>query len=99
MIRLLRPLCLSLLLLLVLSSGSAPGQQLSAFANGHRIFAGPPDGDGPWMVRAYYSDPEMVREDVKNGLVSAQAARDIYKAVIDPKTFTIDQAATKKLRE
>ena len=43
-------------------------------------------------------DPEMVREDVKNGLVSAQAARDIYKAVIDPKTFTIDQAATKKLR-
>jgi len=30
--------------------------------------------------------------------VSLQAARDIYKIVIDPATFKIDQAATKKLR-
>jgi N-methylhydantoinase B len=43
-------------------------------------------------------DPEMVRKDVHNGLVSFEAARDIYKVVVDPKTFTIDQAATKKLR-
>jgi hypothetical protein len=41
----------------------------------------------------------MVREDVKNGLVSPQAARDIYKAVINLTTFEIDRAATKKLRE
>jgi N-methylhydantoinase B len=41
----------------------------------------------------------MVREDVKNGLVSQQAARDIYKVVVDPTTFKIDEAATKKLRE
>jgi N-methylhydantoinase B len=44
-------------------------------------------------------DPEMVREDVENELVSLQAARDVYKVVIDPATFKIDQAATKKLRE
>ena len=31
-------------------------------------------------------------------LVSPQAARDIYKTVVDPKTFEIDQAATKILR-
>jgi hypothetical protein len=41
----------------------------------------------------------MVREDVQNQLVSLQAARDIYKVVIDPATFEIDLAATKKLRE
>ena len=44
-------------------------------------------------------DAEMVREDVRNQLVSLQAARDIYKVVIDPATFKIDAAATKKLRE
>jgi N-methylhydantoinase B/oxoprolinase/acetone carboxylase alpha subunit len=44
-------------------------------------------------------DPEMVREDVQNQLVSRQAARDIYKVIIDPATFKVDQAATKKLRE
>jgi N-methylhydantoinase B len=44
-------------------------------------------------------DPEMVREDVRNQLVSLQAAHDIYKVVVDPATFKIDLAATKKLRE
>ena len=44
-------------------------------------------------------DPEMVREDVENELVSPQAAREVYKVVIDPATFKIDQAATKNLRE
>ena len=41
----------------------------------------------------------MVREDVENELVSLQAAREIYKVVIDPATLRIDQAATKKLRQ
>jgi len=44
-------------------------------------------------------DPEMVREDVRNQLVSLQAARDVYKVIIDPATLTVDQAATKRLRE
>jgi N-methylhydantoinase B/oxoprolinase/acetone carboxylase alpha subunit len=44
-------------------------------------------------------DPEMVREDVENELVSLEAARDIYKVAIDPATFKIDQRATKALRE
>ena len=43
-------------------------------------------------------DPEMVREDVENELVSLQAARDIYKVAIDPESFQIDQEATKALR-
>jgi N-methylhydantoinase B len=44
-------------------------------------------------------DPEMVRKDVRNGLVSFEVARDVYKVVVKPKTFQVDEAATKKLRE
>lgn len=44
-------------------------------------------------------DPEMVRKDVRNGLVSFEAARDIYKVIVNPSSFKVDEAATKKLRE
>jgi N-methylhydantoinase B len=43
-------------------------------------------------------DPELVREDVANGLVSVGLAAKTYKLAIDPKTFEIDRPATKKLR-
>lgn len=43
-------------------------------------------------------DPEMVREDVENELVSLQAAREVYKVVIDPATLKVDRAATQVLR-
>ncbi len=43
-------------------------------------------------------DPAMVLEDVENELVSVQAARDVYKVVIDARTLQIDQAATAALR-
>ena len=41
---------------------------------------------------------EDVREDVRQGYVTAKAAAERYGVVIDPKTFAIDQAATDKLR-
>jgi N-methylhydantoinase B len=43
-------------------------------------------------------DPEMVRLDVKKEFVSLQAAKEVYKVVIDPKTLEIDQKATTALR-
>ncbi len=43
-------------------------------------------------------DPEAVRKDVWNGLVSVERAKEVYKVVIDPETFTVDQDATKALR-
>jgi N-methylhydantoinase B len=43
-------------------------------------------------------EPEKVREDVLNEFVSLQAARDIYKVVLNPKTLEIDQVSTRKLR-
>jgi N-methylhydantoinase B len=43
-------------------------------------------------------DPEMVRKDVENRLVSVGAARDVYNVAIDPDGFRIDEAETTKLR-
>jgi N-methylhydantoinase B len=43
-------------------------------------------------------DPEAVKMDVKNELVSIKAARDICKVVLDPDTLAIDYDATQSLR-
>jgi N-methylhydantoinase B len=43
-------------------------------------------------------DPEMVREDVADELVSLKAARAIYKVVINPKTLQVEPDATRALR-
>jgi N-methylhydantoinase B len=39
-----------------------------------------------------------VREDVRQGYVSAKAAAELYGVVIDPETFVVDEAATERLR-
>jgi N-methylhydantoinase B len=41
---------------------------------------------------------EDVREDVRQGYVSVQAAAQRYGVVVDAETFAVDQAATDKLR-
>ena len=41
---------------------------------------------------------EEVREDVRQGYVSAQAAAELYGVVIDAETFVVDISATDKLR-
>ena len=41
---------------------------------------------------------EDVREDVRQGYVSVQAAAEKYGVVMDGETFAVDQAATDKLR-
>ena len=43
-------------------------------------------------------DPEAVRMDVKNGLVSIEMARDVYKVSLDPETLEIYESATQKMR-
>ena len=43
-------------------------------------------------------DPEMVENDVKDGYVSLEKAKEDYGVVIDPKTFKVDMEATRKLR-
>jgi N-methylhydantoinase B len=41
---------------------------------------------------------EKVHDDVRQGYVTVEAARDLYGVVIDPDTLELDQAATDQLR-
>ncbi len=43
-------------------------------------------------------DPELVREDVVNGFVSAERARDVYHVAVNERTNAVDYAKTRKLR-
>ena len=43
-------------------------------------------------------DPKAVAADVRNGLVSVERAREVYKVVVDARTFALDEEATKALR-
>jgi N-methylhydantoinase B len=43
-------------------------------------------------------DPERVLRDVRNDLVSLEAARADYGVVIDPAALAVDAAATRRLR-
>lgn len=42
---------------------------------------------------------DRVRDDVMDGLVSLQRAREVYGVVLDPETFEIEDGATEKLRK
>lgn len=44
-------------------------------------------------------DPARVLEDIRSGLVSVEGARTMYGVVIDPKSETVEQAATERARE
>jgi N-methylhydantoinase B len=59
----------------------------------HVIFAGG-GGLGPPTER----DPSLVLEDVQNGIVSLDAAREVYRVEIDPSTMMIDFEATARAR-
>jgi N-methylhydantoinase B len=47
----------------------------------------------------YRRQPASVADDVRNGKVSATAAREVYGVAVDPETFAVDDAATRRLRE
>lgn len=44
-------------------------------------------------------DPELVLDDVRNGFVSLEAAREIYGVVINKAEMRVDEEATRRLRE
>ena len=53
---------------------------------------------GGGVGRPQERDPEAVREDVVNEVVSVEAARKMYGVVIDPNTFEISWEQTQALR-
>ena len=51
-----------------------------------------------------YGDPkerpiDLVRKEVRNGIISVESAKEDYGVVIDSKTFTVDTEATEALRK
>jgi len=51
-----------------------------------------------------YGDPHArpaatVADDVRQGYVSAEAARELYGVAVDPATFQVDEKTTQRLRE
>jgi N-methylhydantoinase B len=97
----------------LLGGTSSRGNELWLIRNGERIpfhtksqlevqpgdiietFSGGGGGVGNPLDR----DPDKVREDALNEYISIETAREIYKVVIDPKTFEVDYHATNKLRK
>ena len=43
-------------------------------------------------------EPEAVRDDVRNEVVSVEAAKRIYRVALDPETLEVDAEATARLR-
>ena len=56
-------------------------------------------GGGAGVGNPAEREPEKVREDVLNEIVSVKVARQVYKVVIDPKTMDIDDKKTRSLRK
>ena len=44
-------------------------------------------------------EPQKVERDVIEGYVSLEKAREDYGVIIDPNTLTLDEEATRKLRD
>jgi N-methylhydantoinase B len=74
-------------------SGKFTDRPLPAMQPFVNIVAGA-GGNGDPMDR----DPEAVRQDVRDDLVSVKAAEETYGVVIDESTREIDRAATAELR-
>jgi len=55
-------------------------------------------GGGGWGD-PFKRDPERVKQDVMEGLISLSRAKDVYGVVLDPTTYQIDFKATKLLRQ
>ena len=43
-------------------------------------------------------EPERVREDVRDGYVTLECAREVYAVALDPETLDVDAAVTAELR-
>lgn len=78
-----------------LADGSKP-TNASAVPSGTKVVIRT-SGGGGWG-NPLERDFEKIEYDVLNGYVSVEAARDIYKVVIDTDTFKVDKEATEKLR-
>ena len=74
-----------------------PSKVTTSIPNDRVIVTETPGGGG-WGIPSM-RDPQDVRSDVLDGLVSIERARDVYKVQIIPETLEIDEDTTLKLRD
>jgi N-methylhydantoinase B len=55
-------------------------------------------GGGGGYGNPFERPAQKVHEEVKNGIISVEKARELYGVVVDEKTMTLDEAATAKKR-
>jgi len=72
-----------------------PHQPVDLNAGDHLVLL---SGGGAGVGRPEERDPEAVKSDVKNELVSLKMAREVYRVVLDPTSLEINWMETKKLR-
>lgn len=87
---------------LVIGGYSSNGAWTSPLLSGHQfsneeVFKFESTGGGGWGS-AKERPAEKVLSDVLDDYISIAAAKETYRVVIDPKTMTVDQAATARLR-
>jgi N-methylhydantoinase B len=73
-----------------------PEHGIVSIRPGQRLQTCPPGGGG--IGDPFERDPEAVRNDVRNELVSVFAARAEYGVVIDPTSYEVNQQATARVR-
>jgi len=56
-------------------------------------------GGGGGYGSAYLRDPAKVTQEVKNGIISIEKAKEDYRVIIDPETFELNQKETEELRK
>ncbi|MFC2163922.1 hydantoinase B/oxoprolinase family protein [Acidobacteriota bacterium] len=56
-------------------------------------------GGGGGYGDPHLRHPELVAQEVQNGIISVERAKEAYGVVIDPDTYEIDQVATESLRK
>lgn len=74
-----------------------PIHTVTSLRPGERYVSITPGGGG--VGDPFMRDLEAVHQDVANGVVSAERAREEYGVVMDPQTLQIDHEATRRLRE
>jgi N-methylhydantoinase B/oxoprolinase/acetone carboxylase alpha subunit len=81
---------------LLAASLSGPVPALVEFKHGDVLVKHSAGGGG--VGSPLDRSPDAVRRDVRNELVSLEAARDVYGVVLDPATLEIDPSETDALR-
>ena len=71
--------------------------KVTTFVDGDQVIVTETPGGGGWGNPGQ-RDPEAVRLDVLEGLVSPARAREVYGVVIDQETMAVDEAETQLLR-